>query len=286
MADYVDWFNFMAYDIHGTWDGTVSNWTFSDMNPHTNLTKIAEGLDLLWRNDSNPGKVLLGLGFYGCFFTLADSSCDMPGYIFDISAYGRIISEYNPTVVYSETARVNWMTWNKNEWVSFDNSKTLKQKADFANSRCLGGLFSWALDLGGPGSLEKPNNMSASDTSMDGASTDGGDFYVGQEIFDNHTVVGVGPINMIFPPSTLDSPTTIQPDPFVTLIEVSLTTTETVPISKTAVPTITITQVIVTTTITLGPIITSEIPYWNWNITAANQPLEQQFSFPAYPSAP
>lgn len=37
MADYVDHFNFMSYDIHGTWDGN-SAWTSSDINPHTNLT--------------------------------------------------------------------------------------------------------------------------------------------------------------------------------------------------------------------------------------------------------
>ncbi|KAL4734493.1 hypothetical protein BDV11DRAFT_212744 [Aspergillus similis] len=308
MANYVDWFNFMAYDIHGTWDGTVSNWTSSDVNPHTNLTEIGEGLDLLWRNDIDPSKVLLGLGFYGRSFTLADSNCTTPGCAFDASAYGsggaapgectrtsgilsdyeinRIISEYDPTVVYAETAGVNWMTWNENQWVSFDNGKTLKQKADFANNLCLGGLFSWALDLGGPGSLENPNDMSASDTSMEGASTDGGsdgtgDFYVGQEIFDNHTVVGVGPINMIFPPSTLDSPTTIQPDHFVTSIEVAWTATETVTISETAVPTTTITRVIMTTTITLDPIITSEIPYWNWNITGANQTTGTTVLFPS-----
>ncbi|KAL4977417.1 glycosyl hydrolases family 18-domain-containing protein [Aspergillus desertorum] len=298
MADYVDWFNFMAYDIHGTWDGTNTD----------SILEIGQGLDLLWRNDIDPSKVLLGLGFYGRFFTLADSSCNTSGCAFDASAYGsggaapgectqtsgilsdyeisRIISEYNSTVVYSETAGVNWMTWNENQWVSFDNGKTLKQKADFANSLCLGGLFSWALDLGGPGSLENPNDMSASDTSMDGASTDGGsdgtgDFYVGQGIFDNHTVVGVGPLNMIFPPSTLDAPTTIQPDHFVTSIEVAWTATEMVTISETVVPTTTVTRVIVTTTITLDPIITSEIPYWNWNITGANQTAGTTVLFPS-----
>lgn len=37
MADYVDYFNFMSYDIHGTWDGD-SKYTSSVVNPHTNLT--------------------------------------------------------------------------------------------------------------------------------------------------------------------------------------------------------------------------------------------------------
>lgn len=37
LSKYVDYFNFMAYDIHGTWDGKTK-WTESDINPHTNLT--------------------------------------------------------------------------------------------------------------------------------------------------------------------------------------------------------------------------------------------------------
>lgn len=37
MAKYVDFFNFMSYDIHGTWDGN-SEWTDSAVNAHTNLT--------------------------------------------------------------------------------------------------------------------------------------------------------------------------------------------------------------------------------------------------------
>ena len=37
MAEYLDIFNFMSYDIHGTWDGSTK-WTQSVVNPHTNLT--------------------------------------------------------------------------------------------------------------------------------------------------------------------------------------------------------------------------------------------------------
>lgn len=137
MAEYVDHFNFMSYDIHGTWDGQ-SNYTSSTVSPHTNLTEISEGLDLLWRNDIDPSQVMLGLGFYGRSFTLADSSCNAPGCAFDTSAYSgggaapgqctqtsgilsdyeinRIIEEYNPTLQYDETAGVNWITWNDNQW--------------------------------------------------------------------------------------------------------------------------------------------------------------------------
>lgn len=37
MVNYVDWFNFMSYDIHGTWDGQ-NRFSSPVVNPHTNLT--------------------------------------------------------------------------------------------------------------------------------------------------------------------------------------------------------------------------------------------------------
>ena len=54
----------MTYDIHGTWDSTVKS-AGSFAYAHTNLTEIDAGLTLLWRNNVNPERVNLGLGFYG-----------------------------------------------------------------------------------------------------------------------------------------------------------------------------------------------------------------------------
>jgi chitinase len=52
----------MSYDIHGVWDAT-NQFTGPYVLPHTNLTEIDEGLDLLWRNNINPLQVTLGLGW-------------------------------------------------------------------------------------------------------------------------------------------------------------------------------------------------------------------------------
>ena len=49
------------------------------MQAHTNLTEIDQSLNLLWRNDINSKKVVLGLGFYGRAFTLKDPDCNKPG---------------------------------------------------------------------------------------------------------------------------------------------------------------------------------------------------------------
>jgi chitinase len=118
--------------------------------------------------------------------------------------------------------------------VSFDDGRTLRQKADFANSKCLGGLFSWALDLGGPGSLTNPNSLTADDTGMDGANAEGGSdgtgtLYVGKEIFDLPTVTAIAPVTLIFPKSILEKPTTIDlGSGYPTSLEIAWSTEKTI----------------------------------------------------------
>ncbi|CAI7670806.1 unnamed protein product [Penicillium pancosmium] len=298
MAEHLDFFNFMAYDIHGTWDGKTK-WTSAVVNPHTNLTEVSNGLDLLWRNSIDPSQVLLGLGFYGRSFTLDDTSCMSPGCAFDkdhnstggaaagqctgtsgiLSDYeiNRIIKSDAPEIKYDEAAAVNWMTWNSDQWVSFDNERTLKQKADFANSRCLGGLFSWALDMGGPGSLKNPNSMDPSDTIMNGADTKGGSdgtgtLKVGSELFDSddHEVTGIAPVNVIFPWITLPTPTAIPETTLSTSVEVAWETPKTVTSGTITTVTTTITRYVQDTVITVPPHTAYSHGFYNWNITQSN----------------
>lgn len=64
IARTIDWFNIMSYDLHGTWDSS-DKYIGSIIGAHTNLTEIDLALQLLWRNNIDPAKVVLGLGFYG-----------------------------------------------------------------------------------------------------------------------------------------------------------------------------------------------------------------------------
>lgn len=52
----------MAYDLHGTWDAD-SKFVGPYIAPHTNLTEIDLGLDLLWRAGVDSSKVVLGEGW-------------------------------------------------------------------------------------------------------------------------------------------------------------------------------------------------------------------------------
>ncbi|KAK4154117.1 glycoside hydrolase superfamily [Chaetomidium leptoderma] len=158
---YLDWFNIMTYDIHGTWDSTVKSigpYAFA----HTNMTEIQQALELLWRNNINPGRVVLGLGFYGRSFTMKSPDCLQAGCEFTDGARGgectgtpgvlsaaeiNTIIANGATVTMDEAAAVQIVTWDSNQWVSYDDAVTLKKKLDYANLRCLGGTMIWAIDL-------------------------------------------------------------------------------------------------------------------------------------------
>ncbi|GFF87212.1 chitotriosidase-1 [Aspergillus udagawae] len=154
----VDWFNVMTYDLHGTWDST-DKFIGPIVNAHTNLTEIDLTMDLFWRNKIDPGKIVMGLGFYGRSFTLSDPSCTKPGCGFSGGGNPGKCSASAGTLMYSEiqdilaaganatmdkNAAVKQVVWDNNQWVSFDDQETLKMKTDYANGKCLGGTMIWA----------------------------------------------------------------------------------------------------------------------------------------------
>ncbi|KAH9478589.1 Chitotriosidase-1 [Psilocybe cubensis] len=154
----IDWFNLMSYDLHGTWDST-NKFLGPYIAAHTNLTEIDEALSLLWRNKINPDNVVLGLGFYGRSFTLADPSCNTPGCVFTSGGDAGTCTQSVGTLSFAEIQRlvaagahvatdtkaaVKMVTYNNNQWVSYDDSDTFKMKIDYANSHCLGGTMVWA----------------------------------------------------------------------------------------------------------------------------------------------
>ncbi|KAG8162769.1 hypothetical protein KVR01_007247 [Diaporthe batatas] len=154
----IDWFNVMTYDLHGTWDSTIESLGPKVM-AHTNLTEIDLTMDLMWRNDIPPENIVLGLGFYGRSFTLADPSCKTAGCPFSgggaagecTNSVGTLsfveinrLIEAGATVTLDKDAAVQIVTWDNDQWVSYDDAETFKMKLDYANSLCLGGSMIWA----------------------------------------------------------------------------------------------------------------------------------------------
>lgn len=104
----------------------------------------------------------MGLGFYGRSFTMKDPACMAAGCEFTEGARGgactgtpgvlsaaeisQIIAD-GATMTLDEEAAVQIVTWDSDQWVSWDDAVTLQMKMDFANRRCLGGTLVWAADL-------------------------------------------------------------------------------------------------------------------------------------------
>lgn len=132
---------------------------------HTNLTEIKLAAELLWRTGVKPSQVAFGFGFYGRAFTLRDSSCNIPGCPFkegakpgvctDTSGYlayyeVQDILKKNPSLsaVHDKAAAVKYLAWDNDQWISFDDKETFKQKVDWANDIGFAGSLIWASDLG------------------------------------------------------------------------------------------------------------------------------------------
>ena len=106
-------------------------------------------------------------------FTLADAGCSKPGCAFSgaskpgpCSATEGILSYYEIknilngastkkrdaiTPTHDEKSAVNYFTFDNDQWVSYDDDRTFKQKVDWANGVGMGGGLIWASDLGTPG---------------------------------------------------------------------------------------------------------------------------------------
>ncbi|KAK3933773.1 putative glycosyl hydrolases family 18 protein [Diplogelasinospora grovesii] len=161
MTTNADMVNVMSYDLHGTWDGPKDQ-IGSIVLAHTNLTEIQVAFDLFWRNDIEPSKLNLGVGFYGRSYQLSDPSCSQPGCPFaggadagpctqtsGILSYKEImniIAQNDITPTWDQTDAVKYIVWDNDQWVSFDDEETFQQKIKWANANGIGGLSIWAID--------------------------------------------------------------------------------------------------------------------------------------------
>ncbi|KAH8756919.1 glycoside hydrolase superfamily [Hyaloscypha finlandica] len=124
----------MTYDLHGVWDA-ASLFLGSYINPHTNVTEIDMGPDLLWRAGVEPAKVDLGLAWYGRSFTLSDPSCNTPNGVCQFIGGANAGPCTDASGILDLEEIENIITTN-----------SLTPKRTFANSRCLGGTMIWAID--------------------------------------------------------------------------------------------------------------------------------------------
>ncbi|PPQ76922.1 hypothetical protein CVT26_001383 [Gymnopilus dilepis] len=156
LLKHADWVNVMTYDLHGTWDG---------VDPYIGyvvVTEIDQAFQLYWRVGVDPKQMVMGMGFYGRSFTLATSDCAHAGCPWTSGGKAGPCSANSGTLMFAEiesiisstgvaaqvdeVAAVAYITWDDNQWVSYDTDQTFAMKMNYANDHCIGGTMIWSVD--------------------------------------------------------------------------------------------------------------------------------------------
>jgi len=172
---YVDWFNFMAYDLHHYDDGSA---TWNQTRGQANITDVYDDAVPLWYDGIPASKVNLGVGYYGFSYTLQNSRCNRAGC--PATGYGaktpfcgfpttvpnyeiqKIIDKQRIQPTIDNVALMKQVTWS-NQWIAYDDRDTLQLKKKWADKYCFGGMVVWAVDYEATaGSDDPPEDLPVS----------------------------------------------------------------------------------------------------------------------------
>lgn len=309
MEPYVDWFGFMAYDLHGSWDAAVKT-IGALVRPQTDLRDITNDTLPLWFDKLDPAKVNLGLAYYGRGYTLSDKACNYMGCSFSGPSkpaactnfegvmsnreIKRLIKDKSLTPTLIDGAQVKQITWD-DQWIGYDDDETFAAKVRTANSLCMGGTMIWSIDFdSGSGSGDVPddnfganstgsssgggNNPGSGSGGNSGANSSGGNsgsglVYVDPSIWTDSQPLAAcePPCVLVLPPMQLPSPTVISFPPVTTTYVVSSEAGGAA--GQGGTPTL----VTVTTAIAVPPVTTTEIQMWAITIFT-DDPLAATFT--------
>ncbi|ETS74683.1 hypothetical protein PFICI_13167 [Pestalotiopsis fici W106-1] len=261
MEANVDFFGFMAYDLHGSWDADVLA-LGSLVRGQADIREISKNTLPLWFDGLNPAKLNFGLAMYGRGYTLADPSCNQllcpfsgPSKpapctsfngVMSLVEIKQLIKQRGLEPQYLEEAMMKQITWD-DQWIGYDDEDTFAAKMSFADSLCFGGTMVWSIDFQEVGSGGPDEE-------------DGEVVYIGTEVYQQPTAQCEPPCIMVLPPSKLPSSTTISLPEYTTSLEVGSSTA----VNGEATFVVTTTTI----TITLTSIVTDQYPMSNVHVTS------------------
>ncbi|TAQ91349.1 hypothetical protein B7494_g366 [Chlorociboria aeruginascens] len=161
MSPYMDFFNFMAYDLHGPWEINTTSLA-ATIQPQTDIRDISNDSLPFWYDSINPSKINLGIAYYGRGYTSLNTSCvDIgcqytgPSIAGNCTNTAGVLSLREIEIMINTTGRVpklvqdamvKELSWG-DQWIGYDDEETIGLKMNWANENCLGGTVIWSIDF-------------------------------------------------------------------------------------------------------------------------------------------
>ncbi|XP_033753351.1 probable chitinase 10 [Pecten maximus] len=163
IANELDLINLMTYDLHGSWDRTIGHnsplysrddesWTTAQLNQDWGVT--------YWLSNGAPAeKLMLGIATYGRTFRTYNGK-QMGDVAIGPGRPGKFTGEAGFLAYYEVCQHLQngWTrkwhnqhqvpyAYSDDEWVGYDDVRSVAIKADYVKSRGLGGAMVWAIDM-------------------------------------------------------------------------------------------------------------------------------------------
>lgn len=229
MAEVVDFFNYMTYDLHGVWD-EKSTWadngcTAGDcLYSHVNMTETEWALAMLTKAGIATNQIMVGVASYGRSFEMSEAGCynssctwaaaglagectDTAGYISN-AEINRILLTNDNSEAYSDGNVTDFIVYNDTQWVGYMKNDTKTKRATWYEGYNFGGTAEWAVDLE---EFVDNDESSSSGSSGSSGSSDTATLTIDPEIWQQPSpaVTCAPPCLMIMPPLPLTYNTTI-----------------------------------------------------------------------------
>jgi len=167
MYKYLDYVNVMCYDYHGKWDKKTGHNAPLRARPdevggHVFLN-LEYTINYLIKKGAKPEKTVLGVPLYGRSFLLSNPTMNHMGDPAKSTSFAGPYTREQGFLGYNEICKElsaqgsNWtVVWEKchqapymfrgDRWVSYDNERSVRLKANFAFEKKLGGVMVWSIE--------------------------------------------------------------------------------------------------------------------------------------------
>ncbi|KAK7112091.1 chitinase-3-like protein 1 [Littorina saxatilis] len=165
LSQELDFISLMSYDLHGSWETVTGH--HSGLYARSSETGVDRYLNIdyaakYWvQKGLDPAKLNIGLGLYGRSFTLASASnygvgapATKGGTAGRYTREAGFIAYYEVCDMKKQGGQVEWIDEQSspyihhgNEWVGYDNPKSLREKVRYIKKNNFGGVMVWALPL-------------------------------------------------------------------------------------------------------------------------------------------